>query len=165
MDLTIANVSPRDVAAVIELIREFAAFEHLTDFCEVTEERLSAAMFGEKAVVEGLIAFDGEAAIEAAIGYAIFYPNFASFRGQRGLYLEDIYVNDKYRGKGVGEAMIREIARIAAARGFERMDFMVLDWNTPALKFYEKLGAIRDDQERHFKFNDDAFRRLSQPPA
>ena len=157
MGLTIRNITPADVPAVVELVREFAAFENLTDFCEVTGETLHAAMFGEDTAAEGLIAFDGD----APIGYAIFYPNFASFRGQRGLYLEDIYVNDKYRGKGVGEAMIREIARIAASRGFERIDFLVLDWNTPALKFYEKLGAVRDDEERHFKFTDDAFRSLT----
>jgi ribosomal protein S18 acetylase RimI-like enzyme len=161
MDLIIRAIAPADVLSVVGLLREFAAFEELSDFCEVTDQSLNAAMFGKDAVAEGLIALDGD----AAIGYAIFYPNFASFRGQRGLYLEDIYVNDQYRGKGVGEAMIREIARIAAARGFERMDFLVLDWNTPALKFYEKLGAIRDDKERHFKFTDDAFRLLSEPPA
>ena len=161
MDLNIRAIAPADVPSVVALLREFAAFEDLLDHCEVTEERLSAAMFDEKTVVEGLIAFDGE----EAIGYAIFFPNFASFRGQRGIYLEDIYVNDRYRGKGVGEAMIREVARIAASQGFERIDFLVLDWNTPALKFYEKLGALRDDEERHFKFTDDAFRRLSGPDA
>ena len=157
MELTISNITPADVSDVITLIREFAAFENLSDFCEITEDTLSEAMFGEQTVVDGLIARDGD----RPIGYAIFYPNFASFRGQRGLYLEDIYINDEYRGKGVGEAMLREIARIGAARGFERMDFLVLDWNTPALKFYEKLGAVRDDDERHYKFTDDAFRRLA----
>jgi ribosomal protein S18 acetylase RimI-like enzyme len=157
MDLTIRTMVDTDVPAGIELVREFAAFEDLSDYCEVTDERLRAAMFGDGATVEGLIAVDGD----RAIGYAIFYPNFASFRGQRGLYLEDIYVNESYRGKGVGEAMIREIARIAASRGFERVDFLVLDWNTPAVKFYQKLGAVRDDEERHFKFTDDAFRHLA----
>ena len=157
MDLTVRAIVPEDVPSVIALVREFAAFENLSDFCEVTEESLSAAMFGDRAVTQGLIACDGE----TAIGYAIFYPNFASFRGQRGFYLEDIYINDAYRGKGVGEAMIREIARLAAAHGFERIDFLVLDWNTPAVRFYQKLGAVRDDDERHFKFTDDIFKKLA----
>lgn len=157
MDLTITDVTPADVHDVIGLIREFAAFEDLTDFCEVTEEGLSAAIFGDGSVAQALIARDGG----ERVGYAIFYPNFASFRGQRGLYLEDIYVNDQYRGRGVGEAMIREVARIGASRGLQRLDFLVLDWNTPALKFYEKLGAVRDDDERHFKFADEAFRSLA----
>jgi len=157
MKLTFRAIAPDDVPDVVGLIREFAAFEDLLDFCEVTHERLHAAMFDRNAVAEGLIARDNG----LPIGYAIFYPNFATFRGQAGFYLEDIYVNDKYRGKGVGEAMIREVARIGASRGLERLDFLVLDWNTPALKFYEKLGAVRDEDERHFKFTDDAFRALA----
>ena len=115
-------------------------------------------MFGDGAVVDGLIAFDGE----TPVAYALFYPNFSSFRGQRGLYLEDIYIKSEYRRSGLGEKMLKEIAYTAASRGFERIDFMVLDWNTPAAKFYERLGAIRDNDERHFKFTDDAFARLCQ---
>lgn len=149
---------PGDIPAVISLMREFAAYEELTDFCTVTEERLDRALFGDDHVADALCAFDGE----TLIAYAIFYSNFSSFRGQLGLYLEDIYVSAEYRGRGIGEAMIKEIARIAASRGCERIDFMVLDWNTPAVRFYEKLGAIRDADERHFKFTDDAFKRLSE---
>ena len=156
MHLSIRNVTLSDLPTLVSLIREFAAFENLSDWCEVNEERLGMAIFGDSAVADGLVAFDGE----LAIGYAIFYPNFATFRGQRGLYLEDIYVNDAYRGKGVGEAMLREIARLAAGRDYERIDFMVLDWNTPAVNFYKKLGAVRDEDERHFKFTDDAFQKL-----
>ena len=76
----------------------------------------------------------------ACAAYSIFYPNFASFRGQRGMYLEDIYISPDYRGRGIGEAMLREIARIAAAHGFERIDFQVLDWNKPAIDFYESTA-------------------------
>lgn len=161
MDLTIRKIELTDLHLVVALLREFAAFEDLTAYCEVTEDRLFAVMFDDHATVEGLIAFDDE----RPIAYALFYPNFSSFRGQRGLYLEDIYVNREYRGKGVGERMIREIAGIAAARGYERLDFLVLEWNKSAIKFYEKLGAARDNDERHFKFTDDAFRGLSVPPV
>jgi ribosomal protein S18 acetylase RimI-like enzyme len=156
MDLRIEKIVPADIPSVIELMREFAAYENLSEFCEITDERLYAALFGEKCVAEGLCSFDRD----TSIGYALFYPNFASFRGQLGLYLEDIYIKQEYRAKGVGEQMLREIARIAADRGYERIDFMVLDWNTPAVKFYEKLGGTRDPDERHYKFTDDAFRSL-----
>jgi len=139
------------------LVRELATFENLSEYCTVTEERLLSAMFGENAVVEGLIAFEGD----TAIGYALYYPNFSSFRGERGFHLDDIYISSKYRGKGIGEAMLKEIARAAASRGFERIDFHVLDWNTPALKFYKKLGAVSNDEETHFKFSGDAFERLA----
>jgi ribosomal protein S18 acetylase RimI-like enzyme len=115
-------------------------------------------MFGDNAGVEGICAFDGE----QPIGYALFYPNFASFRGQRGMYLEDIYVKQEYRGNGVGKTMLKKIARLAAKRGYERLDFLVLDWNDQAAKFYRSLGADRDDAERHFKFTDAAFRSLAE---
>ena len=101
--------------------------------------------------------FDGE----TPIGYALFYPSFASFRGQRGLYLEDIYIKQEYRGKGVGETVLKHLAKMAKGRGFERIDFQVLDWNTPAIKFYEKLGAEMDTSERHFKYTDEAFENLA----
>jgi len=104
-----------------------------------------------------LIAIDGE----NRVGYALFYPNFSSFRGERGLHLDDIYIRDEYRGTGVGETMLRDIAHIAASRGFERIDFQVLDWNTAAVKFYKKLGAVSNDEETHFKFAGEAFTALA----
>lgn len=155
--MIIRKIKPEDLASVVALLHEFAAFEDLSQYCEVTEERLQAAMFGDGAAVEGLIALDGE----RAVGYALFFPNFSSFRGQRGLYLEDLYINAEYRGSGLGKSMLREIARIAASKGCERIDFLVLDWNTTAIKFYESLGAIRDNDERHFKFTDEAFVKLA----
>ena len=94
-------------------------------------------------------------------GYALYYPNYASFRGQKGYYLEDLYVAAEFRGRGVGEAFLREIARRGSQRGFKRIDFQVLGWNAPAIGFYERLGAHRDETERHFKFTDVAFAQLA----
>ena len=141
------------------MIREFAAFENLSEFCEVTAESLTDALFGANACVEGLLAFSGD---ESAIGYALFYENYASFRGQRGFYLEDLYVKPAFRGRKIGEAFLKRIAEIAASRNFRRIDFLVLDWNEPAIKFYGKLGAVRDESERHFKFTDEAFEKLGK---
>jgi len=157
----IRPIQPADIPSVLTLLREFAAFEYLEDYCTVTEDRLSSAMFGDNSVVEGLIAVDGD----RAIGYALYYPNFSSFRGERGVHLDDIYVSAEYRGKGIGESMLREIARVAASRGFERIDFHVLDWNTPALGFYKKLGAVSNEEETHFKFSGDAFVSLASPDS
>ncbi len=158
MDITIKAIEHADLDEVLSLIREFALFEDLSDVCEVTSERLEAAMFGPGAVTEGLIArINGN-----AVGYALFFPNFSSFRGQRGLYLDDIFVRNEHRGSGVGETLIKEMARIAVARGFERIDFLVLDWNKPAQRFYEKLGAVVDPEERHYKFTDAAFKKLAR---
>lgn len=147
-----------DVPSIVALIREFAEFEKLSEFCEVTEENLTDAMFGDNACVQGLLAFSEN----EAIGYALFYENFSSFRGQRGFHLEDLYVKNEYRGQKVGEAFLKRMAQIAASKNFKRIDFQVLDWNEPAIRFYEKLGAIRDESERHFKFTDEAFERLGE---
>lgn len=158
MDLNIRSITQTDLPAVVDMLREFAAFENLSDYCTVTEERLDLAMFSKDAVVEGLIALDGE----KPVAYTLYYPNFSSFRGERGIHLDDIYINTEYRKHGVGETMLKKIAQIAAARGFERIDFNVLEWNTPALKFYEKHGAVCNEEERHFKFSDTAFEKLAR---
>ncbi|MFN0278738.1 MAG: N-acetyltransferase family protein [Pyrinomonadaceae bacterium] len=155
--MNIRKITQSDLPSVVEMLHEFAAFENLSKYCTVTEERLHKAMFAEDSVVEGLIAFDGE----APVAYSLFYPNFSSFRGQRGIHLDDIYIKAEYRKNGLGQVMLKEIARIAASRGFERIDFNVLEWNTPALKFYEKLGAVCNMEERHFKFADKAFAALA----
>lgn len=157
MTFQIKNAAEENIPQIISLLHEFADYENLLDACEITEERLRVALFGEGKVAEAIVAFEDN----VPIGYAIFYPNFATFRGQRGFYLEDIFIKKEYRGKGVGEAMIKYLAKEAKARGFERIDFMVLEWNTPAIKFYGKLGAHRDEEERHFKFTDEAFQKLA----
>ena len=157
MPYSIGPISEPDLKDVVALIREFAEFEDLLAHCEVTVERLRTAMFGSSRVVEGLIARDAD----EPVGYCLFFPNFSSFRGHRGLYLDDIYVTASHRGAGLGEAMLREVARKAAERGFERIDFLVLDWNEPAMAFYKKLGAVEDPSERHLKFTDEAFGRLA----
>lgn len=156
METSIRPAAVEDVPVIIGLMRDFAEYENLSEYCTVTEAALANAMFGAGGFVDGLVAIDGS----KIIGYAIFYPNFASFRGQMGLYLEDIYVNDAYRGKGVGEKMLKVIALAAKERGFERIDFQVLEWNQPAIRFYEKLGAVRSEDERHYKFSDKAFADL-----
>ena len=158
MNFQIETTKEQDVANIVALIREFAAFENLSEFCEVTEASLMSAMFGENFCVEGLMAFSEN----EAIGYALFYENFSSFRGQRGFYLEDLYVKPAFRRLKIGEAFLRRIANIAASRNFKRIDFMVLDWNENAIRFYKKLGAVKDESERHFKFTDAAFEHLGK---
>jgi len=158
MNFQIKNASKKDVPQIVKMIREFAAFENLSDYCEVTEEKLRDAMFGENPCVEGLMAFDDD----KAIGYALFYENFSSFRGQRGLYLEDLYIKPAYRGRKIGEAFLAKLAQIAKARNFVRIDFLVLNWNEPAIKFYKKLGAEMNADERHFRFVGEGFEKLSR---
>ena len=156
MEITFDQAAETDVPQIVELMREFAEFENLSADCEITAEKLAAAMFGENSFVECLTAKSGE----ILIGYAIFYPHFSSFRGQRGFYLEDIYIREEFRGLRIGEKMLGQIALNGKARGFERIDFQVLEWNAPAVGFYKKLGAAVNEDERHFKFDGAAFENL-----
>jgi GNAT superfamily N-acetyltransferase len=158
MGIIIRKLRPEDLHDVIEMLREFAEFEKLAHYCTATKERFAAAFFDEGSFAEGLV-FESK---DGLAGYAVFFPHFSSFRGERGLYLEDIFIKPEFRGGGTGRAVLSEIARLAAARGFERIDFQVLDWNTAAIDFYKRLGAESNDGETHFKFAGDAFRTLSE---
>jgi ribosomal protein S18 acetylase RimI-like enzyme len=161
MGVTIRGIECGDLTEVLRLMRDFARYGNLEQYLEVTKEQMYEAMFGENAFVNSLIAFDND----SAVGYAIFYPNFLTFRGERGYFLEDLYVSESARGKGVGQKMLARIAKMAAERGFERIDFLVLDWNQTAIDFYEKLGAVRAKGESHFKFTDAAFNDLADGSA
>lgn len=156
--MQIVAAEPQHLPAIIELLREFAEYENLSQYVEATVENFHASLFSENKVAEAIVAV----ASHVPVGYAVFYPNFSTFRGQRGIYLEDIYLTPAHRRGGAGEQMLRHIARLAKERGYERIDFQVLDWNTPAINFYKKHGAVIDDSERHFKFTDEAFQELAR---
>ncbi|HLA96649.1 MAG TPA: GNAT family N-acetyltransferase [Pyrinomonadaceae bacterium] len=157
MSITIRKPVESEVPEILRLMRDFAEFEGLSEYLTITGEGLSKVIFGEGSFVESLIAVDGD----EVISFAIFYPHFSSFRGQGGYYLEDIYIDRAFRGKRVGESMLKEIAKLGKERGFERIDFQVLDWNVAAIDFYLGLGAICSDDDRHYKFTDDAFEDLA----
>lgn len=157
MSFQIETAKEKHIPAIIELMREFAEYEYLQDFLEITEEKLFEAVFGENGFVECLVATSDE----KPFAYALFYLNFSSFRGQTGVYLEDIFIRKDFRKYGVGELMLKQIARIGRENGAVRMDFQVLDRNTPAINFYKKHGAVMNESERHFKFTDEAFEKLA----
>ena len=158
MEPVIREALESDLSTILKLLSDFAAFENLSEFLTISETDLHNAMFGPGGFVEGLVCeIDGETA-----GFAIFYPRFSSFRGQTGYYLEDIYVDESFRGRGLGEKLLRAIARKGRSRGFERIDFQVLEWNFAAIEFYKALGAVIDDEDKHLKFTDEAFSRLAR---
>lgn len=156
MNLQLETAKEEHIPAIVELMREFAEYENLLEFLEITEEKLYEALFGENGFVECLIATSEN----QLIAYALYFLNFSSFRGQTGVYLEDIYITKDFRKYGIGEMMLKQIARAGKDSGAQRMDFQVLDWNAPAINFYKKHGAIMDESERHFKFTDQAFLKL-----
>ncbi|MEI7465846.1 MAG: GNAT family N-acetyltransferase [Burkholderiales bacterium] len=147
----------RDVTAIVQLIRELAEFEHLTHLLQVTPEKLRPHLFGERAVVEALVA---ESAGEV-VGFAVFFTNFSTFLAQPGLYLEDLYVQPSQRGRGVGEALLSRVGRLAVERDYGRFEWSVLDWNANAIRFYEKMGATVMPDWRICRVTGDALQRFA----
>jgi GNAT superfamily N-acetyltransferase len=134
---TIRPAAPADVPAVHAMIRELAEFERLTHLCVAAETDLAAALFGPAPAAEVLVACK-EAEIAA---FALFFHNFSTFLGRRGLWLEDLYVRPAHRRQGCAQALLRALADLARTRGCGRFEWAVLDWNTNAIDFYRSLGA------------------------
>jgi GNAT superfamily N-acetyltransferase len=136
-DFEIRPAHVDDVPIILELIRDLATYERAPDEVVATEEQLVEVLFGARPVAEVLLAFEGE----APVGFAVYFFNFSTWLGRAGLYLEDLFVKPEKRGKGYGRALLVELAKVARDRGCGRMEWAVLDWNEPAIKFYRGLGA------------------------
>jgi len=156
--LTVREAKSADVPAIALLIREFAEFEKLAEWCKVTEADLREAIFGKQSFVQALVAMDGN----RYAGYALFFPVFKSFRGERSIFLEDLYVTPDLRGNGLGFVMLREVAKYAKEQGFTRLDWQALKWNEAAIIFYKNLGAETDDENLDFRLRGAAFQKLSE---
>jgi GNAT superfamily N-acetyltransferase len=140
-------VTRSDVPELLALIRELARFERLEHEVVATEELLAEALFGQSRNAEALVAREGG----VAVGFALWFHNFSTFVGRRGLYLEDLYVRPEHRGRGYGKAMLTHLARLAVERGCGRMEWAVLDWNVRAEDFYRSLGAEPKSEWRIFR--------------
>ena len=151
----------RDVQAIVGLIRELAEFEQLTHLLQVTPEKLRPHLFGEKPVAEALVAEQGG----EVVAFALFFTNFSTFLAQPGLYLEDLFVRPTHRGHGIGEALLRRLAQLALERGCGRFEWSVLDWNSNAIRFYERMGAAVMSDWRICRVTGDGLRELAGPTA
>ena len=147
----------RDVTAIVQLIRGLAEFEHLAHLLQVTPEKLRPHLFGERAVIEALVA----ESVGEVVGFAVFFTNFSTFLAQPGLYLEDLYVQPSQRGRGVGEALLSRVGRLAVERDYGRFEWSVLDWNANAIRFYEKMGATVMPDWRICRVTGDALQRFA----
>ena len=159
MPATIRAAAPADVGAMHALMYELAEFEKLTHLFVGTTDGLADALFGARPSAEALVAEDGG----RIVGYALFFHNYSTFLGRRGLYLEDLYVQPSQRGTGLGTAMLRTLAAIALERQCARFEWTVLDWNQPAINFYEKMGATVLPDWRVVRVTGDALERLAAP--
>ena len=146
-----------DVPIILELIRALATYERAPNEVTATEEGLVDVLFGKKPAAEVLLAFEGN----RAVGFAVYFYNFSTWLGRPGLYLEDLFVSPEDRGKGYGRALLVRLAQIARDRGCGRMEWAVLDWNEPAIKFYRKLGANPMHEWTVFRLTGDEIAKLA----
>ena len=147
-----------DVPVLLQLIRELADYEKLTDEVVATEASLRETLFGASRYAEALIgSVDGVPA-----GIAIFFHNYSTFLSKPGLYLEDLYVQPAVRGCGLGKALITAVAKVAVERGCGRYEWTVLDWNQPAIDFYQRLGAEMKSDWRIMRVTGDSLRRMAE---
>jgi GNAT superfamily N-acetyltransferase len=146
-----------DVPVVLDFIRQLAEYEHLAHLLTATEARLRETLFSAKPQAEVLLAYwEGE-----CVGFAVFFTTYSTFLAQQGIYLEDLYVKPHVRGKGVGSALLQQLASIAVGRGCGRLEWGALDWNTPSIQFYKNLGAEPLQEWTKYRLTGVALKRLA----
>jgi GNAT superfamily N-acetyltransferase len=162
-DPRIRPITPADVPAVTQLVYDLAEYERLREECHLTQEQLHAALFGPQPALFGLVATQNAGEEEHGIvGYALYFLNFSTWEGVHGIYLEDLYVRPDQRGSGLGKALLVALAEIAAEGGFARIEWSVLNWNTPSIEFYKALGAIAMDGWTVFRLTRPALERTAR---
>jgi len=156
MSFAIRPVSPGDVPSVVALVHELAAYERAADQCSLADDQLRSALFGESAALFGHVA----TVDDDPVGCALWFLNFSTWRGVHGIYLEDLFVQPSHRGRGIGRALLVELARECVARGYARLEWAVLDWNEPAIGFYRSLGAAPQDEWTTFRLEGQSLFKL-----
>jgi GNAT superfamily N-acetyltransferase len=157
--IKITAATEAEVPVILEMIRGLAEYEKLAHLVSATEDQLRRTLFGPQPAAEVLLAqSDAE-----WIGFALFFPNYSTFRAQSGIYLEDLYVKPHARGKGAGLALFKAMVRLAVERGCGRVEWSVLDWNEPSIQFYKKLGAVALDEWTTFRLTGDSLTTLAGP--
>ncbi|MDT8439826.1 MAG: GNAT family N-acetyltransferase [Wenzhouxiangellaceae bacterium] len=155
--LTIRPARPGDEALLLDLIGELADYEKAPEQAVATPEHIRSALFGQRPTAEAVIAeWDG-----APAGFALWFHNFSTWLGKPGLYLEDLFVREALRGRGIGKALLLHLVGIARVRDCGRMEWSVLDWNRPAIEFYQALGAEAMDEWTVYRLDQDALARLA----
>jgi GNAT superfamily N-acetyltransferase len=151
--VSVRLIAPDDVAAVVGLVRELAEYEKAPHEARMTEEQLATALFGDSPQLFGHVA-EAEGRV---VGMALWFLNFSTWRGTHGVYLEDLYVQPAHRGSGLGRELLRTLADLCVQRGYARLEWSVLDWNTPSIDFYRAAGAVPLDEWTVFRLTDDAL--------
>ncbi|MCX4636277.1 GNAT family N-acetyltransferase [Streptomyces sp. P9-2B-2] len=153
----IREATPGDVPVILAMIGELAAYERAPEAAQATEAQLTEALFGPQPAAFALIAEDGD----APVGFALWFRNFSTWTGTHGVYLEDLYVRPEARGGGHGKALLAALAEICVARGYERFEWSVLDWNEPSIGFYRSIGAQPMDEWTVFRLTGKELHNLA----
>jgi GNAT superfamily N-acetyltransferase len=140
--VTLRPARAEDLGDILTFIRALAVYEELSHEVVANEDSLREWLFGDQPAAEVTMAAIGD----ESVGFALYFTTFSTFLGRPGIYLEDLFVSPQYRGLGVGKALLRQLARIACERGYGRLEWAVLDWNEPAIGFYEQMGAVGMDE-------------------
>jgi GNAT superfamily N-acetyltransferase len=157
MNVTIRPARLDDAETIVTLIRELAVYERLEDQANATADDLARHLFGDRPAAEVLIA-----EVEGiTVGFALYFSTFSTFRGQPGIYLEDLFVRPEHRGRGIGKALLANVAKVAVDRGGGRLEWSVLDWNTPSIEFYRSQGARPMDDWTVFRVDDRELNALA----
>lgn len=154
----IRSATAGDVAVILDLVRGLAEYERLSHLVSATEDGVREALFGEHPGAEVVLAFEGE----TAVGFAVYFHNFSTFLGRKGLWLEDLFVKPQHRRRGYGKALLLHVARIAHERGCGRFEWAALDWNTPAGEFYRALGAVPLEDWTMFRVTGETLEKLAR---
>lgn len=157
-DLRIEKATERDVSLILSFIQKLAVYEKLAHEVVATESGLRDALFGAKPAAEVLLAY----LAGKPVGFALYFSTLSTFLGQPGIYLEDLFVEPEYRGRGIGKALLTSVAREAKTRGCGRLEWSVLDWNQPAIDFYKSLGAVAKDEWTIYRLAGAALDRLAE---
>ena len=158
MPLTIRPALPDDAATIHRFIFELATYEGAPDAVQVSPAELRTQLASDRPPFECVLA-----ELDARpVGFAVFFPNYSTWRGRRGIYLEDLFVSEPYRSRGIGSALLRHVAALARSRGCARVEWAVLDWNRPAIDFYRALGAIPLDEWTVYRLTDRALASLAE---
>lgn len=149
---------PADVPVLLELVHELAVYEREPDGVEATEQMLHTALFGPAPAASCHVALGGDGEVA---GFALWYVTFSTWKGLPGLWLEDLFVRPSARGRGLGKALLQELAAVCVTRGYPRFEWWVLDWNTPSIGFYRSLGAVPQDEWTTFRVDGQALVELA----
>jgi GNAT superfamily N-acetyltransferase len=156
--LRIVQATAGDAAVVLRMIKGLAEYEKLSDRVVATEATIREQLFGAKPAAEVCLAYVGD----EAVGFAVFFPSFSTFACRPGIYVEDLFIEPKWRGRGFGRQLLAHVARTGVARGCDRMNWAVLPWNESAIDFYRRLEAERVTEWEGFKIAGEAFERLAR---